>query len=30
MTTYLRPYHMGDIVDVVACSTQQKGLPHRF
>lgn len=28
--TYLTPYRMGDYVDIVANSMQQKGMPHKF
>merc|ERR1711964_828964 len=30
MGTYMPVYKMGDYVDVVANSAQQKGMPHRF
>ena len=30
MTTYLRNFHVGDMVDIVANPAQQKGMPHKF
>lgn len=30
LTTFLRTYKVGDTVDVVANSAQQKGMPHKF
>lgn len=30
LTTFLRQYKVGDCVDVVANSGQQKGMPHKF
>merc|ERR1712100_239331 len=30
LTTFSRPYRVGDMVDVVANPAQQKGMPHKF
>ncbi|EPQ30766.1 uncharacterized protein PFL1_01667 [Pseudozyma flocculosa PF-1] len=30
LSTYLRPYHAGDIVDIVANAAEQKGMPHKY
>ena len=30
LTTYLRKYKVGDMVDVVANAAQQKGMPHKY
>ncbi|TFY82433.1 hypothetical protein EWM64_g1581 [Hericium alpestre] len=30
LSTYLIPYHIGDIVDIKANAAQQKGMPHKF
>ncbi|KAA1477240.1 hypothetical protein DENSPDRAFT_844438 [Dentipellis sp. KUC8613] len=30
LSTYLIPYHVGDIVDIKANAAQQKGMPHKF
>ncbi|EIW71647.1 50S small subunit ribosomal protein L21e [Tremella mesenterica] len=30
MTTYLKTYRVGDIVDIKANSSQQKGMPHKY
>ncbi|KAN0065426.1 60S ribosomal protein L21A [Thecaphora frezii] len=30
LSTYLRPYHTGDIVDIVANAAEQKGMPHKY
>ena len=30
LTTFLRNYKVGDMVDIVAQSSQQKGMPHKF
>ena len=30
LTTFLRRYKVGDIVDVVCDASQQKGMPHKF
>ncbi|WFD05539.1 hypothetical protein MVES1_000869 [Malassezia vespertilionis] len=30
VSRYLRPYHSGDIVDIVADSGEQKGMPHKY
>jgi len=30
LTTYLRKYKVGDMVDVVANPAEQKGMPHKF
>ena len=29
LSTYLRPYHVGDIVDIKANASEQKGMPHK-
>jgi ribosomal protein L21E len=29
MSTFLRTFKIGDIVDIVANSSEQKGLPHK-
>jgi large subunit ribosomal protein L21e len=29
LSTYLRPYHVGDIVDIKANAAEQKGMPHK-
>ena len=30
LSTYLRPFHTGDIVDIKANAAQQKGMPHKY
>ncbi|UZJ53008.1 hypothetical protein CBS101457_002328 [Exobasidium rhododendri] len=30
LSTYLRAYHVGDIVDIKANSSEQKGMPHKY
>ena len=30
LTTYLRTFHVGDFVDIVANPAQQKGMPHKY
>jgi large subunit ribosomal protein L21e len=30
LSTYLIPYHVGDIVDIKANAAQQKGMPHKY
>ena len=30
LTTFLRTYKVGDMVDVVCNAAQQKGMPHKF
>ena len=30
LSRYLRPFHSGDIVDIVADSGEQKGMPHKY
>merc|ERR1712130_885550 len=30
VSRYLRPFHQGDIVDIVADSMEQKGMPHKY
>ena len=30
LTTYMRKYKVGDMVDVVANAAEQKGMPHKF
>ncbi|PWN87193.1 putative 60s ribosomal protein L21-A [Acaromyces ingoldii] len=30
LSTYLRPYHVGDIVDIKANAAEQKGMPHKY
>jgi len=30
LSTFLIPYRIGDIVDIKANATQQKGMPHKF
>jgi hypothetical protein len=30
IATFLIPYHVGDIVDIKANASQQKGMPHKF
>ncbi|WFD26573.1 60S ribosomal protein L21A [Malassezia nana] len=30
VSRYLRPFHAGDIVDIVADSGEQKGMPHKY
>ena len=30
LTTFMRTYKVGDMVDVVANSAQQKGMPHKY
>jgi len=30
ISTFLIPYHVGDIVDIKANAAQQKGMPHKF
>ena len=29
LSTYLRPFHAGDIVDIKANAAEQKGMPHK-
>lgn len=29
-STYLRQFHVGDIVDIKANAAQQKGMPHKY
>ncbi|CAD6915382.1 unnamed protein product [Tilletia controversa] len=30
ISTYLRPFHVGDIVDIKANAAEQKGMPHKY
>jgi len=30
LTTFMRPYHVGEMVDVVCNPAQQKGMPHKY
>jgi large subunit ribosomal protein L21e len=30
LSALLRPYHVGDIVDIKANASQQKGMPHKY
>ncbi|KDN39853.1 putative 60s ribosomal protein L21-A [Tilletiaria anomala UBC 951] len=30
LSTYMRPYHVGDIVDIKANGAIQKGMPHKY
>lgn len=30
LSTYLRVYRVGDIVDIKANAAQQKGMPHKY
>merc|ERR1712157_548048 len=30
LSTYLRPFHAGDIVDIKANAAEQKGMPHKY
>ncbi|PWN51746.1 putative 60s ribosomal protein L21-A [Violaceomyces palustris] len=30
LSTYLRPFHVGDIVDIKANAAEQKGMPHKY
>jgi large subunit ribosomal protein L21e len=30
LSTYLRVYKVGDIVDIKANAAQQKGMPHKY
>ncbi|CAO1635250.1 unnamed protein product [Jaminaea pallidilutea] len=30
LSTYLRPFHTGDIVDIKANAAEQKGMPHKY
>lgn len=30
LSTYMSTYHVGDIVDIVANSAEQRGMPHKF
>ncbi|KZT27624.1 hypothetical protein NEOLEDRAFT_1130650 [Neolentinus lepideus HHB14362 ss-1] len=30
LSTYLVPFHIGDIVDIKANAAQQKGMPHKY
>ena len=30
LSTYMRPYHVGDIVDIKANGAVQKGMPHKY
>lgn len=30
LTTFLRVYKVGDIVDIKANAAQQKGMPHKY
>jgi len=30
LSTYLRAYHVGDIVDIKANAAEQKGMPHKY
>ena len=29
LSTYIRSYHVGDIVDIKANAAEQKGMPHK-
>lgn len=30
LSTFMRVYHVGDIVDIKANAAQQKGMPHKY
>ena len=30
LTTFMRPFHVGEMVDVICNPAQQKGMPHKF